>query len=180
MQDFAKRVDVEQHFDKFSEKCAADVQRIYDWAAPLEMANHLKQSNYDVNARLTSVESLVCCKVDKSEIENLNALASRLELYDLFRNGVEDDIRKMKAVIQSNAQKIAHNAVGITSNGVQIEQLHDDIKKLAPRSDTKSLAKQLESQLQLINDFARKSEISVKEVKLTFRSTQQLSIDTNI
>lgn len=143
--DFAKRQEVESKWVVFGQQYTKDMKAIRDWAAPLDMTLHLSEANKALTTRLGGLENVVGCKVDRSEISNLQALSSRLGLYDTFQDKTVEQLQLVDTKLQRLDDVTKGNAAAGSSHAQSIAELNAHVKKLAPKTETRALAKMVEA-----------------------------------
>jgi Na+/phosphate symporter len=102
---------------------------------------------------------LVSCKVDRSELGYINALANELRSYADFKaktiNAVEDINDRLGNLIMTTSS----HETSIQRLDRDVLTINSDIRKLAPKTETRALAKELEARAAEIAQCARKTQL---------------------
>lgn len=101
VQDCSGRTETTQQLSDLEKSLSAAVTTLREETTPLELGLSLQEAQKNAAQRLASVESLVACKVDRSDVGNLTTLASRLETFSSFKDATEATLA---------ANRIAHTA----------------------------------------------------------------------
>lgn len=86
MQDLALRRDVDGQLAGLEAQAQQGLATLRSECTPAEVGVRLQESQASAALRVTSIETMLACKVDRSEVDTLNTLASRLETFAAFRD----------------------------------------------------------------------------------------------
>ena len=177
--DCSTRNEVEEHFNTFSNKMDIELLNLKNQTASLSMATRLQQAQQDSTNRLSSIESLVALKLDKSDIGHIESLAENLSRFENFRVDTIDKVKDLTNYRDAhNSQLINHNDL-IKQQRNEINNLTDDVTNhRAKLSEHRTLAKAVQD----INDtlqteYARNDDLNHTNNVVNYLKTQQNETD---
>ncbi|RYG98169.1 hypothetical protein EON65_51785 [archaeon] len=109
-----------------------------------KVADELNQSHLLINQRLGTAESAITQKLDRSELMHLQALASKVSLYDDFRlNTLQcmEELYKAKSDLEGAVRE--HTGT-IQNHTEEVQGLKALTHKLASKRDIHTLAREIE------------------------------------
>ncbi len=90
------KADFTQQMMVLTSDLNSHLQNLKENTTSLEMGNQLSQSQSELNNKVNILEQLSSCKVDKSEISQITALAKKLENFSEFSNQTTNSINKLE------------------------------------------------------------------------------------
>ena len=84
--ELAKKNDVDERFQDLSKMFSEEIKDVRDKYATKELALQLQDGEQMISNRLVGMESLLSCKIDRSELAHLDALAVRLKSFSEFKD----------------------------------------------------------------------------------------------
>lgn len=105
MKDLAKRAEVHQIVENVQNSHRQGLDEVYKWATPLDLASKMQQAQVDLNRRVQAVETTLPCKVDRSDLNDIETLAARLRLYDSFQRSTEVSIADLLQETQTSSKR---------------------------------------------------------------------------
>ena len=84
VQECSRRADVSQDLASLKSELTTEVEAARAGATPLDVGRALQEAQSNAAQRMTSVETMLACKVDRSDVATLSTLATRLDTYSSF------------------------------------------------------------------------------------------------
>ena len=138
------RTEVEaqyQHFMKI-EKSTLALQ--IDMANLSKVADELNQSHLLINQRLGTAESAITQKLDRSELMHVQALASKVSLYDDFRLKTLQCIEELYIAKADLEETVGEHSETLLKHANELQGLTALSTKLATKRDIHTLAREIE------------------------------------
>lgn len=157
--DYARREEVASHVEQIAAQCAADLQALREYAAPMTLVSRLERTQEGANLRLGGVESLLACKVDRSEVSQLESLQSRLGMYDSFKDATLAQLSRHEQSLEDLSARVATNTVHLEAADKAQDTVRAELLKLTPRADTRALARELEAISKSLHQFSTKAAL---------------------
>jgi hypothetical protein len=133
----------------------------------------LQKSHQDISARVTGIEGLVACKLDRSELGHIEALAARLQQHEDFKQLTSDSLIKLDKSIEHLITATNGQTIRIKQTDNNLQGVLTEIRKLAPKSETRALAKEIEVQ-------AAATKLCAREDALNLLTSQVLEVNVKI
>lgn len=155
----ANHVDVQKELEKQRERQEADMAELHGSLTPLELSKTLHKAQNDAAERMKSLESLLALKIDRSEMANIQTLATSLEEYDYFRSDTQQTLRKQKELNEANENQ--YRAIDKRLNDAREErsEMQQDIAMRATSVQVERLAGDLHQLEVLTSDYASKNSL---------------------
>eukprot|EP01031_Cornospumella_fuschlensis_P024985 gene24985-30183_t len=138
------RTEVEaqyQHFMKIGKSTLA-LQK--DMANLSKVADELNQSHLLINQRLGTAESAITQKLDRSELMHVQALASKVSLYDDFRLKTLQCIEELYIAKADLEETVGEHSETLLKHANELQGLTALSTKLATKRDIHTLAREIE------------------------------------
>lgn len=145
MSTFALRTDVEKKYDFLLDKLTIEIVAMKEWVAPIATVNDLINANEVISRRIVNIDKILIDKVDKSEIDNLQVLASCLKSYDHFRDCATHDIANLTHLINENRQQFDVIENMATNHESRLNGILSELSKFGQKSEIRVLAKYCDS-----------------------------------
>lgn len=169
------RSEVEDHFNTFGNKMDSELLNLKNQTASLSMATRLQQAQQDSSNRLTSIESLVALKLDKSDIGHIESLTENLSRFEDFRVNTIEKVKDLTNYRDAhNSQLINHNNL-ISQQKNEINSLADDVTNhRAKLSEHRTLAKAVQDiNDALQTDYAKNEDLNNTNNNVKYLQNQQ-------
>jgi RNA polymerase-interacting CarD/CdnL/TRCF family regulator len=175
----ARRREVDVRFQEVSENNAKDFKELRTWSAPIEMVNRLSVAQHDMGSRISGLEGIVACKLDRSELGHVEALAARLLTYDDFKEETRGQLRDVSLQLSSLETDLSVCTKDVTTLDQQCRNIREQIHGLALKTDVHTLAKEIESQAAAIEkrctiEYAEKLNKWLAESSSRIGATEEL------
>lgn len=138
------RQEVENQYQNLMEIKVVNDKVKKDLDKTLLVTDYLSKSQLNINNRLTGIESSLSCKIDRSEVSNLESIAAKIDLYEDFKNNTIIELEKLnksKSDIILSLKEHGQNIAAIQDN---INTINTDISKTATKKDTHQIAKEIQ------------------------------------
>lgn len=112
-----------------------DVKSIYSFVTPLDLTSKIQQMQVDLSKRLTGLETVMPCKVDRSEVDAMDILCTRLREYDSFRDKCEQDISIIHDNIDALGSKCQTNSRDIYKDNERLRHIEVSVGLCASSRD---------------------------------------------
>lgn len=150
----ARRQEVDIRFQEMSEGTAKEFREVRNWAAPMEMTKSLAVAQHDMGTRMTGLEGIVACKLDRSELGHIEALSARLLTYDVFKEDTKGQLQALSTHLSRLQSGVDINTRDITNLDKKIADIKDKIQDFALKTDVNKLAKEVEMESAAIKKLA--------------------------
>lgn len=131
-----------------------ELQKLYEYAVPVQISNHYENIQNDILDRLSHVETNVLPrKIDRSEFQQVEILVNKLKVYDNFKYNTNMALEKIDEDI-----KVFHENFSTTS--YHIATLQDHLKKVNHTQEESIIS--TENQIKALKEKIIEHEISIK------------------
>lgn len=154
-----EKADFELQLKVLSARWKTDSDYIKEWAAPIDMVKKMQSSQTETVRRLNGVESLLSCKLDRSEIGYLEGLANNFEAYSEFQKEVQVSLNGLNKTVNDHRDRIAESKAKIDQLRNISESTALKITSLAPKTETRAILREFEAQREAMNRFCDKDRV---------------------
>ena len=98
----ANAADTQRQMELQKEQFATDMDKLHGSVTPLELGKTLHQAQNDIAERMKLIEGTMSLKIDRSEMANLQTLATSLEEYDYFRTETQAKLVEQRDMNRKN------------------------------------------------------------------------------
>jgi hypothetical protein len=142
-------------------------------STPIELGETLRRSQIDISKRLTTTETVLSQKVDRSEVGTLTSLAEALESYSSFRDDTIEAIKKQDIWNEMTTKNIVNHGNDLVAASSEREEIRKQAKLFATLESMEEIANALRSLAGMQNLCAAKK--SVNELYEIVRLEQERS-----
>jgi len=133
LQECSRRAEVSQDLATLKTELSANVEQLRSQTTPLDVGRALQEAQSNAAQRMTGVETMLACKVDRSDVATLQTLASRLETYSAF-------LERTQATFAEHAREHTTLASRIDANTANLAALDTSMSEVRADLLTKSAA----------------------------------------
>ena len=137
--------DATQNINTIIESFHKEVSTFKDDYTPIDMGLKLYRANQDFNVRLQAAESAMTNKVNRSEVDHIEALVERLQMFESFKELATQEIECLKDLLKSQDDDMKRCQEYMESNDKRFHDLNNTVLRCAPKSETRSLAEQVDA-----------------------------------
>ena len=98
----ANEADTQREMELQKEQFATKMDKLNNSVTPLELGKTLHQAQNDIAERMKLMEGTMSLKIDRSEMANLQTLATSLEEYDYFRTDTQAKLVEQRDINRKN------------------------------------------------------------------------------
>jgi len=135
-----------------------------DFDTSLGVVDQLSNSQYSQSQRISSLESSVAGKIDRSEVDHLQSLVAKVLLYDAFKTDTTDALKQLHAFRLSALDRLSGLDKHQEVVGEEVRALHEGLSLTASKRDVKALALELQMHEDLIRLCASKEALSLVKI----------------
>jgi hypothetical protein len=169
LKDFSKTKDVHAQLESIVRDQQKAVEKVYQWASPLDISLKIQQTQHDMNQRLLGIETTLPCKVDRSELNELETLATSLRRYDDFIREIDESMKSLQQKLSANTTSLQKHDDHILNLDDAILQLKRTMTSFARSDDFKVLQQNVEKNtMKLESCVHRESLADVSRISKTF------------
>ncbi len=139
-----ERKDIEMRLKHMSQHYDSELGSLREWSAGKDSVLRLHNAHSETVKRVTGMETLLSCKLDRSEISYLEGLASNFESFSKYQVATNNVLDTIQANVRRNAERIAENKSAVDQLKVSSDAIISRLHTLAPKAETRSLAKELQ------------------------------------
>ena len=151
----------------------AGLMRIRSQCTPAELGESLRRAQLDISKRVTTAESSMATKVDRSEVGMLTTLAAALESYSGFRTNTETILEQQKQWNVSTKSQVDANSAQIVQASKERNLIREQAKLYSTCEQLEEVAVALRSVTGMTNLCAAKK--TVNELYEIVRQEQERS-----
>jgi len=138
-----QKVEFDDKIDDMISKNTKEFTEIREWATPLDYTHKLQDEQKLVFTRLQAIESILPCKLDRSEWGHIEGIVKRIELYAKFKEETNEILRKLQLAHKSSQETLSNQSAKLKDYEKQLKNLESESRKLAPKTETRALAKDM-------------------------------------
>ena len=98
----ADAADTQKQLEMQKEQFTTDMDKLHGSVTPLELGKTLHQAQNDIAERMKLMEGTINLKIDRSEMANLQTMATSLEEYDYFRTETQATLVEQRETNRKN------------------------------------------------------------------------------
>ena len=140
------RAEVDEGLARLQEVVAEDIMEVRRSYATLEYADKIAAYQRSAGEKLGAVETALALKMDKIELDRVDALAARLSSYDVFKTESLARLARLEAVTTSLGEQCVGTDQLLRTTSERVSTQAADMSKLAPKTEVRLVAKELERQ----------------------------------
>ena len=169
MKEFSKKTEVKSDIDHVLNLHRDSIDKVYEWASPLELTSKLQQTQRDVNQRVLAIEQVLPCKADRSELHELEALATSMRRYDMFVHDIDAAVKALQLQTASHSSELLNHDSRLLQLDGDVARIQGKMTSLADNHDVQQL-------FRLVEQNARSLESCVHHDMLKEVSFMQLQL----
>ena len=123
------------------------------------MSENFSKSLMNMNTRVGGVETAIGGKVDKSDFNNIEAMVTRLELFNEFKDETTSSIAQLQSFEQRTQLQFQDCSNTFSAIDKAQDKMAYDVSKTASKKDTHLLAKEIQAQRETIATLATIEEM---------------------
>eukprot|EP00596_Hydrurales_sp_CCMP1899_P008657 CAMPEP_0119049210 /NCGR_PEP_ID=MMETSP1177-20130426/63414_1 /TAXON_ID=2985 /ORGANISM="Ochromonas sp, Strain CCMP1899" /LENGTH=365 /DNA_ID=CAMNT_0007026149 /DNA_START=135 /DNA_END=1229 /DNA_ORIENTATION=+ len=178
--DLSTRTELHDVAHTIVEQHQINMKAMKEYAAPIEVTKALQQFHQDMSSRVTGIEGMVSCKLDRSELAHIEALAVRLQQYEDFRQMTVRELDRLDVLTTELKVRTEGQCHELENAEASLQIILNEIKKLAPKTETRALAKELETHTAAIQLCAKNTAVDnlnshFMDMQVDFLEAKQLS-----
>lgn len=128
--------------------------------APIELVDNIQIAQVNLAQKVNVLDASLQCKVDKADMQHLEVLASRLTKYTDFKDETTARLAALEHTSDAMSAKAAEHEGLLEQLQNKLLLQAQEISKLAPKSEIRILAKELEMHAKLLDEAANKAALS--------------------
>lgn len=140
MNDYAKTSDVAKEFDEAASLQRTEIQKVYSWGTPLELTSKLQTAQHDMNQRVLAIETTLPCKVDRSDVKELELLAESLRRYDSFVQHTDTELKELRERTTTHMQQLEEHSDRLSAVDQNILAMAQRISLLTTKQEFSGLS----------------------------------------
>jgi hypothetical protein len=156
----ARQAETITNLQKLKDDTDAGLARLRSQCTPVELGESLRRAQIDTSSRVTTVESGLVNKVDRSEVGNLTSLASALESYSGFRTVTEAFVEQQRQWNRATDGELEAHSAALALGVQERHALREQAKLFATCEQLEELAAALRSVTGMTNLCAAKKTVS--------------------
>jgi hypothetical protein len=168
--DLSTRTELHDVAHTIVEQHQINMKAMKEYAAPMEVTKALQQFHQDISSRVTGIEGMVSCKLDRSELAHIEALAVRLQQYEDFKQMTVRELDRLDVLTIESKLTAEGQCHELENAEASLQIILNEIKKLAPKTEMRALAKELETHTVAIRLCAK--ETAVENLNSQFMDIQ--------
>lgn len=145
LHELARRSDVDTQLQGLEEQLNRSLVRVQSESTPADVGVRLQEQQASAAARVTGMEGLLACKVDRSEVNTLHTLASRLETFAAFRDATTASFIEHAERASGIEKRVDSHDAHLSSLDHSLADATAVMSTFAPRSQTAELQKELDA-----------------------------------
>lgn len=157
----ANHAEMQRELERQRERHEADMAEMHGSVTPLELGKTLHKAQNDAAERMKSLETLLALKIDRSEMTNIQTLATSLEEYDYFRTDTQRALRNQKELNEGYTDRFNVIDKGLSGAQQERNEMQEDISLRATSVQVERLAHDLHQLEVLTSDCASKKALDV-------------------
>jgi DNA repair exonuclease SbcCD ATPase subunit len=159
----ANHAEVMAKFDQAQAQQERDMAAMHGSLTPLELGKTLHKAQNEAAERMKTMERVVALKIDRSEMTNIETLATSLEEYDYFRKDTQSALQAQKDVNKTHMDHLGAIDGLIAEAAKEREDLQRDVSLRATTVQMERLATMLHGLEVVTTDFASKRALGALE-----------------
>eukprot|EP01041_Mallomonas_annulata_P011012 gene11012-23007_t len=175
---YVRRTEFDQKITLINHQNKTSFEEIYHWATPLDFTHKLQDEHKSVLNRIHLIENILPSKIDRSELNHIESLTTRIELYSKFKDKTIQQIEYLESSHNKQQELLKVQQSTICKLENDLKKIDIDIRKLAPKTEIRALAKDLNRIEKSLEIFATKS--NHEEMNTQIKKLQQRISDTEI
>ena len=123
----------------------ATVQCQNDLESTFKMSDSFSKSLVNVNSRINGIEASILGKMDKSELGHMEAMVSKIELFNEYKESTAAAIAKLQSFERSTEPIFRDHSHQFALVNSSLDQLKVELGKTALQKNLNSLANEVEN-----------------------------------
>ena len=130
-----------------------------DFNNSLGIVDQLSNSQCSQSNRISSLESSVAGKLDRSEADHLQSLVAKVLLYDAFKTDTTESLQALQAFRVDALKRLEEHDAQLQGVDEEVRHLREVLAMAATKRDTKALALELQAHEDLIRRCSSKDAL---------------------
>lgn len=148
-----ERSEVDLQLRAMASDWKADMDAMRAWAASDEIMRKMQLAQTETVRRLNGMESIVACKLDRSEVAYLESLANNFESFAEFQKSVCSSLDILDGTSAKLANQLAETKLATEALRLVADNTCLKLSMMTTKSETRALAKELERQQEIMKGF---------------------------
>lgn len=130
-----------------------------DFNTSLGVIDELSNSQYHQSNRISTLESSVAGKIDRSEVDHLQSLVAKVLLYDSFKTNTTVVLDQYQAFRDQTLGRLEGHDQHLAAADTELRLLGEGLSLTASKRDARALAQELQQHDELLKLCATKKEL---------------------
>lgn len=141
---------------------------------PIDMGLKLHRANQDINARLQAAECAITSKINRSEVDHIEAMVERLKMFESFRDNAMQEIESLKDLLKAQDDDWKRCWMHMDASDQRFIELNNSIQRCAPKSETRALAEQIDAHQETLDLLWHREAESSKSLAVAQQDLHQV------
>lgn len=167
MNGFITKPETNELLERMRKIHSDDVKMIHATLTPLDLTSKLQQMQLDITKRLTGLELIMPCKVDRSELDAIEILCTRLREYDQFRDKCVDDISNISHEIDRLTAESLKNQNHFSAINGKVQYIQKSLDSFSLKNDVSDLKQRVDRVNEIMSTLCPKylcDEVSLYDI----------------
>ncbi len=142
---FASKEEVRRIHDNLTKRLDEEMESIRQGYTPIEVATTLQKQHGEMVKKQAYLEAGLSCKMDRTEVGDLEQLVANLHLYDQFKEETVGEIDRLRSSIyrvELGAARDLHDSVSTVN--LSIDEIKDRLKECSTRMELRKVGAKVE------------------------------------
>ena len=149
-----KMKQYEEHCSILADTHSSVLKLNKDMTSANIMSDRFSDSLMNVNSRISGIESSLSRKIDKSDVNHLEGLVSKLQMFDDFKEKTLTSLKELGNFQTNSLQEFSKISEKHQILDMELDNVNKEIMKTLPKREARILAKEIENHAALLGNFA--------------------------
>ena len=165
-----EKKDIEMRLHQMSQHHDSELGGLREWAAGKDSVQRLHNAHNETVKRVTGMETLLSCKLDRSEISYLEGLALNFESFSRYQVATNEILDAIQTNVRRNCERVAENKSSVDQLKLSSDAIISRLHTLAPKAETRSLAKELKRLDEIVRTLSGQEPVAAVSMRWLFSS----------